>query len=1404
MRVTAVESTELFVGTPERPLQVVAAEIEHVPGRSVRVTVEGRGVGETVVTVGENGTVRAEIPVTGDGGPITVTATDGDESAHSTGEFTVAEPGWTMFMVSHFHYDPVWWNTQGAYTETWDVVDDPAATGLPARPFGYRGDSGMSLVRAHSDLARRDPAYTFVLAEVDYLKPYWDAFPEERAFLRELIRTGRVEVMGGTYNEPNTNLTGAEATVRNALYGDGFQRGIMGASPQTAWQLDAFGHDPQFPGLMADAGVTSSSWARGPHHQWGPTMSVFGEEPRDPGRMQFPAEFEWIAPSGRGLLTAYMVNHYAAGWAIDSAPALPEAEAAALKLFNGLKKVALTRNVLLPVGGDYAPPCRWVMDIHRDWNARYVWPRFVSAVPRDFFAAVRAELDAEGRRASPQTRDMNPVYTGKDVSYIDTKQAQRHGETLLADAEAWATLASLVTGHAYPDAALDKAWRHLVYGAHHDAITGSESDQVYIDLLTGWRELTDLAETVHADATRALADRVEPGTGPDLVVFNPATWERRDVLTVDDPGLVPVGDDFQPLPAVREQDGTLRVVVPQVPGMGLKTLPLAAGSLPGWTSGEGTTIRNEFYEVTVDAARGGAVSSLRAVAEGGRELLPAGEIGNELVVQEEFPRHPRFGEGPWHLTPTGTTAARGRDVTADIEVDHSPAGSRITVRADLGLFTYTQRLTLWAGVDRLDVATTIDGYDGADRLIRVRWPSDVRGGLPVHEVADAVIGRGFGFVEVDSEQFPWTLDNPANTWFALGSTARVLLHDDSGAPLGRRAIGVAELVYADWDEAGELGTPLAAALVRAGVTATSTIAGGPRYGDLEVDSNLPDIRIAVGGPGHNSLVAEALAMDPAADRELRRQVAERGVAAVWVAPRASLREEWVPGADLRDLERLPLLVIAGADPSGDAKAVDALIADLEDFTVTATAPGGGEALPPGDAWDGRGFAVLNRGTPGCVVTSSGDLYMSLMRSCTGWPSGIWIDPPRRTTPDGSGFQLQRWSHTFEYAVVAGEGDWRDLRLPARGHEFNHPLTARVRGAGTSPLLPRKTSLLTVEPAREVLLDALKPLGSPLARGGTTPADPGRGVVVRVHEVNGRPVRARVRGPVAWTEGARADVLERPGESLIPDGEGALEAELTGFEVATVLATPPLAPEPKADPGVAAHEPAQPVHTRYWLHNSGPAPRGNMPVSVYLSPTALTASGPISATVRVSSELTDTSTKGTVVFEVPPGWSAEPAELPYALGPGGFSLAEVTVTPPPDAGPGRHWLTARLSYGGQIYEDVVGLDVPGGPPAGQGLACELNADRVTVRRGERAHVPVSLRNTTRGPVGGQLWAVSSWGTWRGVGPGLRGFTVPGGEQVECAIEVDGSAIPPGSYWLLAKAAWNGQVAYTKAIALEVTS
>ncbi len=201
-------------------------------------------------------------------------------------------------------------------------------------------------------MARREPEYKFVLAEVDYLKPFWDTHPpEERADLRRFIADGRIEIMGGTYNEPNTNLTSPETAIRNFVAGIGFQRDVLGADPATAWQLDVFGHDPQFPrdGRRRRADVQFVGPRSAP--PVGGPMADHG----DPERMQFASEFEWVAPSGRGLLTHYMPAHYAAGWWMDASAGLAEAEQQTFGLFSSLKKVALTRNVLLPVGTDYTP-----------------------------------------------------------------------------------------------------------------------------------------------------------------------------------------------------------------------------------------------------------------------------------------------------------------------------------------------------------------------------------------------------------------------------------------------------------------------------------------------------------------------------------------------------------------------------------------------------------------------------------------------------------------------------------------------------------------------------------------------------------------------------------------------------------------------------------------------------------------------------------------------------------------------------------------------------------------------------------------------------------------------------------------------------------------------------------------
>ncbi len=392
---------------------------------------------------------------------------------------TIAEPGWTMWMVSHFHYDPVWWSTQGQFLQTRLLL--PGDNGqLPEVRTAFE------LVALHLDEARRDPDYKFVLAEIDYLKPHFDAHPEDRADLLDFIAAGRIELVGGSYNEPNTNLTCAESTIRNAVYGHGLPARRAGRRP--AHRVDA-GRVRLRPGLPGPDGGGRAGrvlvGARavppvgaGPHG---------GRQPADAVRRRVR-----VAVPGRHRAADQLHGQPLLGRA--GAPSRPTdlARRRARRPTSSsceLAPVAATRNVLLPVGGDHVIPSRWATAIHRDWNAAV----HVAAVrDRGAGRVLRRGHAAEARPAgevwiTPQTRDMNPVYTGKDVSYIDTKQAQRAAETAVLDGERLATLAWLA-GARYPAASLDKAWRLLVFGAHHDAITGTEGDQVYLDLLAGWRE----------------------------------------------------------------------------------------------------------------------------------------------------------------------------------------------------------------------------------------------------------------------------------------------------------------------------------------------------------------------------------------------------------------------------------------------------------------------------------------------------------------------------------------------------------------------------------------------------------------------------------------------------------------------------------------------------------------------------------------------------------------------------------------------------------------------------------------------------------------------------------------------------------------------------------------------------
>ena len=166
------------------------------------------------------------------------------------------------------------------------------------------------------------------------------------------------------------------------------------------------------------------------------------------------------------------------------------------------------------------------------------------------------------------------------------------------------------------------------------------------------------------------------------------------------------------------------------------------------------------------------------------------------------------------------------------------------------------------------------------------------------------------------------------------------------------------------------------------------------------------------------------------------------------------------------------------------------------------------------------------------MTPDGQLTMALMRACSTWPCGVWIDGKKRTTPDGTSFAWQHWSHTFEYALSAGPGNWRTAGFPAAGQDYNHDLLTVTTDLHAGPL-PASTRLVSVEPGT-ALLSALKPHGNPLAPAGQP--DLADGITVRLRDIGGTgPAEVEVGLFPGLTAAAMTSLCEDdPGEPVPVD------------------------------------------------------------------------------------------------------------------------------------------------------------------------------------------------------------------------------------------------------------------------------
>lgn len=1260
------------------------------------------------------------------------------------------------YVVPGFHSDVVWLEDQRDYA------------------VSLLGDMHQNL-----QILRGAPHYGVFLHELTYLKPYLDTHPEALAEVRRWVREGRIGT-GGSHSQPTETVIGGEGIVRNILYGRWYHEGILGDQPWVYMPWDVFGHTAQLAQILRKSRFRACIWSKDIRG----ALAVFWHLALDGEPLLFKRMGYWF-PSGD-----------------------PDTFLAAIDVFfQEMHSQGFTADCRLDCV-DFKPPTAWMVG-RCEQLAQRDHAVIISGIGHEKWFEHAFHQHEEGSVSIPVTsRDYEWHHQGTGLSRIELKIANRLAEQSLHQAEFFATVAHLL-GAEYPDKAIDKAWRQVLFNQHHDGIAGPSCDRAFLDMMAAFREALDLAHDVRTHSLRYICDQVDtaytapPPTVMVLQVHNALSWSRTDAVRVTLRFPKPVNGfriedsegnavscqlESPTLPRLPLREAEITLLARDIPPMGYRTyrvvetdtLPPTPRLIPGYT------IENEFFRVTADPRLGGGLGSIFD-KEAKREVLnPQAGPGNEIVALLEKADR---AEPAWECYTLGPKWL-SRDYAANVQAVEGVVQSRLVIRGEMRSCEREQTVTLTKGVRRIDFATQIQRYRGENELFVVTFPVNTDNAEPVFEERFGAITKRKSKGKLDYRFHQWRNFSECGArhacqWVDLSGAAWIRFADQQ-----QRPFGMCHLVTSHHPASLQAAVALQRALIRKGVPCTPVYDDfdAPRRLALPVEDTilpLPDnpnedlslgmsFRVVFSLNGDNTYLSDLLARLPESQTErLRTMLAERQGVALVEDP--DMPDGWLP---------LPVLVISAQDEASLQELVSSLATQLEQTASIALPADANLVSHPLPAED-YGVALVNTGNVLNSVEHDNTMVLFLMHTAA-WGGTPWGKPDRLPFV----FIPERKTHLFRYSLYPHAGDWRRAQVARVGWEVNNPLQT-VQGMLHAGPLPLDHSFLQVE-AKEAVLTAIKPADNPTGRFESHPVDAeSKGIVVRLYDPSGFGDKARLRWHSGILSARQANLLEEPLGDL-PLQEDAVQVALDSFAIETILLRPkPFAPRGGRRVLGATTEPIQPVYVRYWQHNLGADPIGYLPVAVSLRGEVKTCihirQGGVTVNtleVGVVNNLRDRNATGVVRLMVPEGWHTVPAEIPFDLPAGEAKVWSVLLCfdTPRRTGVVR----ACLEWDGQTYEDL--LEV------GQEYFPEWDLHT------ERNALVVRLRNGTDDLINGAVQVITPLETWgdavgmyrlTGGGGNTVGFSLRPGERTE--LRFDGER-PPGRGFIIVKVMAHGRVEY----------
>jgi alpha-mannosidase len=562
------------------------------------------------------------------------------------------------------------------------------------------------------------PEYVFGMSQPQLFAWMQAHYPALYGKIKSAVHSGRIELLGSMWVEPDCNLPSGESLVRQILHGAAYFQAEFGYDPRFCWQPDVFGYNAQLPQILKKSGhdffmTQKLSWNlvnKFPHHS-----------------------FVWEGLDGSTVLAHMLPEETYNG------PAAPRSLA---KIACNYAQRDGSRHALMVYGigdGGGGPDAEHLERLRRERSLASL----PSARPRradDFFAdwaqdaanfpRWRGELYLERHQGTFTTQALAKKYN---------RQAEislREVELALVLCTQFDAEAGLAQGH------LDGIWKEILLYQFHDILPGSSIKRVYDEAYPRYRALLAELEAMASGLWTSLAARI--ATSADYVVFNSLPGLRSEWLNIGG-----------------------RWCFVNIPGAGWA--PVAARKdldpLPSNVSFSANVLENDRLSVRFSDA--GEIISIQSKGSG-REFVPAGEALNLFSVYDDK------GDA-WDFPPDyRATPSRPLTLISATPFRDGPRAGVIQLRK-LGASTLQQRISLCAGSAQLEFETEVY-WQEAETMLRVRFPVEVESDTARFEVPYGSVQRSTRDV---SSWEKAQIEVPAHQWVDLSASSHgvALLND---------------------------------------------------------------------------------------------------------------------------------------------------------------------------------------------------------------------------------------------------------------------------------------------------------------------------------------------------------------------------------------------------------------------------------------------------------------------------------------------------------------------------------------------------------------------------------------------------------------------------------------------------